>query len=61
MPRDPNKKMIGLWVHEDLKGELTKLALEENRTTSNFIETLLMKYLNDRKLKGGTKTVPPSK
>lgn len=53
--------MIGLWVHEDLKGELTKLALEENRTTSNFIETLLMKYLNDRKLKGGTKTVPPSK
>ena len=61
MPRDPNKKMIGLWVHEDLKGELTKLALEENRTTSNFIETLLMKYLNDRKLKGGTKTVPPLK
>ena len=53
--------MIGLWVHGDLKGELTKLALEENRTTSNFIETLLMKYLNDRKLKGGTKAVPPSK
>ena len=59
MPRDPSKKMIGLWVHEDLKGELTKLALEENRTTSNFVETLLMKFLNDRKLKGGTKTVPP--
>ena len=61
MPRDPNKKMIGLWVHEDLKVELTKLALEENRTTSNFIETLLMRYLNDLKLKGGTKTVPPPK
>lgn len=59
MPRDPSKKMIGLWVHEDLKGELTKLALEENRTTSNFVETLLMKFLNDRKLKGRTKTVPP--
>ena len=53
--------MIGLWVHEDLKGELTKLALEENRTTSNFIETLLMKFLNDRNLKGGTKTVLPLK
>lgn len=59
MGRDPHKRMIGLWVHEDMKHELSSLAAEENRTTSNFVETVLMKYLNDRKIKGGTKTVQP--
>jgi hypothetical protein len=59
MGRDPHKKMIGLWVHEDMKHELASLAAEENRTTSNFVETVLMKFLNDRRIKGGTKTVQP--
>jgi hypothetical protein len=51
--------MIGLWVHEDMKHELSSLAAGENRTTSNFIETVLLKYLNERKIKGGTKAVQP--
>lgn len=59
MGRDPHKKMIGLWVHEDMKHELSSLAAEENRTTSNFIETVLMKYLNERKIRGGTNAVQP--
>ena len=59
MGRDPHKKMIGLWVHEDMKHELSSLAAGENRTTSNFIETVLLKYLNERRIKGGTNAVQP--
>lgn len=30
---------------EDIKKELDNLALEENRTLSNMIETIILKYL----------------
>ena len=59
MPRDPNKRMIGLWVREELKTELQNLALEQNRTVSNYIETVLLDYMQKRKQTGRTKTVQP--
>ena len=34
---------------EDIKKELDNLALEENRTLSNMIETILIKYLEQIK------------
>lgn len=34
---------------EDIKKELDNIALEENRTLSNLIETILLKYLDQKK------------
>ena len=61
--RDPNKEMIGLWVRKELKGEIANRASEENRTVSNYIETLLMKHINqdDDKLESETKAAPKRK
>jgi hypothetical protein len=59
--RDPNKEMIGLWVRKELKGEITNRALDQNRTVSNYIETLLMKHINQDISKGETNTVTPQK
>lgn len=36
---------------EDIKKELDNLALEENRTLSNMIETIIIKWLEDKKKK----------
>jgi len=59
--RDPNKEMIGLWVRKELKGEIANRALAQNRTVSNYIETLLMKHINQDISKGETNTVKPQK
>ena len=53
--------MIGLWVRKELKGEIAERALEQNRTVSNYIETLLMEHLKDNKQTGETNTVTPQK
>ena len=42
--------IITLRVNEELKKELDKMALEENRSLNNFISTILIKYV-DKKLK----------
>lgn len=34
---------------EDIKIELDNIAQEENRTLSNLIETILIKYLEEQK------------
>lgn len=34
---------------EDIKKELDNMALEENRTLSNLIETIILKYLEQIK------------
>jgi hypothetical protein len=59
--RDPNKEMIGLWVRKELKGEIAERALEQNRTVSNYIETLLIDHLKENKQTGKTNTVTPQK
>jgi hypothetical protein len=59
--RDPNKEMIGLWVRRELKGEIANRALKENRTVSNYIETLLMNHIDQDIRKGGTNAVKPQK
>ncbi len=46
--------IITLRVSEELKKELDKMALEENRSLNNFISTILIKYV-DEKQKGDNK------
>ena len=53
--------MIGLWVRKELKGEIAERALEQHRTVSNYIETLLMDHLKENKQTGETNTVKPQK
>lgn len=36
---------------EDIKKKLDNLALEENRTLSNMIETIILKYLEEKEKK----------
>ena len=38
--------IITLRVSEELKKELDKMALEENRSLNNFINTILLKYVD---------------
>ena len=40
--------IITLRVSEELKKELDKMALEENRSLNNFISTILIKYVDNR-------------
>ena len=40
--------IITLRVNEELKKELDKMALEENRSLNNFISTILIKYVDNR-------------
>lgn len=39
---------------EDVKKELDNMALEENRTLSNLIETIIIKFLNQQKKEAET-------
>jgi predicted transcriptional regulator len=39
------KMMISFKIDADLKAKLEKLAKEENRSLSNLIETVLLKYV----------------
>lgn len=36
---------------EDIKKILDNMALEENRTLSNLIETIILKYLESQKIR----------
>ena len=47
--------IITLRVNEELKKELDRMALEENRSLNNFISTILIKYV-DSKHKEETET-----
>ena len=40
--------IITLRVNEELKKELDRMALEENRSLNNFISTILMKYVDEK-------------
>ena len=40
--------IITLRVSEELKKELDKMALEENRSLNNFIGTILLKYVDSK-------------
>lgn len=44
-----NNVIITLRTNEEIKKELDKYALEENRSLNNFIITILIKYLETRK------------
>lgn len=47
-----NNVIITLRTNEEMKKELDKIALEENRSLNNLINTILIKYLekkNDEK------------
>ena len=59
MARDPEKRLIGVWVKESLKNQITEQAKSENRNLSNYIETLLIEHLMKLKHEGRTKTVQP--
>jgi predicted transcriptional regulator len=41
--------MIGLRVSPEFKALLQKLADEENRTVSNFVENAIMTYIKEHK------------
>ena len=41
--------IITLRVSEELKKELDKMALEENRSLNNFVATILIKYVDEKK------------
>ena len=44
-----NKEVIYIRIDEEIKKELDKLALEENRSLNNFVVTILLKYLEEKK------------
>ena len=43
-----NNVIITLRTNEEIKKELDKIALEENRSLNNLIITILIKYLEER-------------
>lgn len=49
-----NNVIIALRTNEEIKKELDRLALEQNRSLNNFIITILMKYLEEEKKKNDT-------
>jgi len=44
-----NNVIITLRTSEEIKKELDKIALDENRSLNNLIVTILMKYLEKNK------------
>ncbi len=46
-----NNVIITIRTNEEIKKELDRLALEENRSLNNFINTILIKYLEEKKTK----------
>ena len=46
-----NNVIITIRTNEEIKKELDRLALEENRSLNNFINTILIKYLEKKKTK----------
>ena len=46
-----NNVIITLRTNEELKKQLDMLALQENRSLNNFINTILIKYVEEEKNK----------
>ncbi len=46
-----NNVIITLRTNEELKKQLDMLALQENRSLNNFINTILLKYVEEEKSK----------
>lgn len=46
-----NNVIITLRTNEEIKSELNKIALEENRSLNNLINTILIKYLEQKNQK----------
>lgn len=44
-----NNVIITIRTNEEIKKELDRLALEENRSLNNFINTILIKFLEEKK------------
>ena len=44
-----NNVIITLRTNEEIKKELDKMALDENRSLNNFILTILIKYIEEQK------------
>lgn len=52
-----NNVIITLRTSEEIKRELDRLALEENRSLNNYIITLLIKHIEDKKKESEIKEV----
>ncbi len=46
-----NNVIITLRTNEEIKIELDKIALKENRSLNNLINTILIKYLEEQQKK----------
>lgn len=46
-----NSTIITLRTSEEIKQKLDMLALKENRSLNNFIQTILIKYLEEQEKK----------
>lgn len=46
-----NNVIITVRTTEEIKKELDKLALEENRSLNNYINTILIKHIDEKKTK----------
>lgn len=46
-----NNVIITLRTNEEIKIELDKIALKENRSLNNLINTILIKYLEEKQKK----------
>ena len=44
-----NNVIITLRTNEEIKKELDMIALEENRSLNNLIETILIKFIEEKK------------
>ncbi len=44
-----NNVIITLRTNEEIKKELDRIALEENRSLNNLIVTILIRYLDEHK------------
>lgn len=44
-----NNVIITIRTNEEIKKELDRLALEENRSLNNYINTILIKHLEQEK------------
>ena len=49
------KQVLSMRLDEDVIEELKRLAEQENRTLSNYIETLLKKHIKDLSKNGSDK------
>ena len=47
----PDKKVYSFRLEENLVKELKRYAARENRSFSNFIETILKEYLAEREIR----------